>query len=175
MYYSHPHWVVRRWLARFGVEETKKLLIAGNERPPLTLRINKLKTEPGLFLRQLEQQGIVYTGSSHIDYFVRVKALARIGQMELFRNGMFTIQDESAALPCLLLAPKPGDRVIDLCAAPGGKTTNLAELMKNEGEVIAVDKYEAKLNLIKSSCERLGLHNVRLQAADASTLAIRSR
>lgn len=171
VYYSHPHWVVRRWLARFGFEETKKLLIAGNERPPLSLRINKLKTEPGLFLRQLEQQGIVYTGSSHIDYFVKVKALARIGQMELFRNGMFTIQDESAALPCLLLAPKPGDRVIDMCAAPGGKTTNLAELMKNEGEVIAVDKYEAKLNLIKTSCERLGLRNVRLQAADASTLA----
>jgi 16S rRNA (cytosine967-C5)-methyltransferase len=170
VYYSHPHWVVRRWLARFGFEETKKLLIAGNERPPLSLRVNKLKTDPGYFLRQLEQQGIAYTGSSHIDYFVRVKALARIGQMELFRNGMFTIQDESAALPCLLLAPKPGERVIDLCAAPGGKTTNLAELMKNEGEVIAVDKYEAKLNLIKTSCERLGLHNVRLMAADASTI-----
>lgn len=170
VYYSHPHWVVRRWLARFGFEETKKLLIASNERPPLSLRINKLRTEPGVFLRQLEQLGIAYTGSSHIDYFVRVKALARIGQMELFRNGLFTIQDESAALPCLLLAPKPGERVIDLCAAPGGKTTNLAELMKNEGEVIAVDKYEAKLNLIKVSCERLGLRNVRLQAADATTL-----
>lgn len=170
VYYSHPHWVVRRWLARFGFEETKKLLIASNERPSLSLRINKLRTEPGVFLRQLEQLGIAYTGSSHIDYFVRVKALARIGQMELFRNGLFTIQDESAALPCLLLAPKPGERVIDLCAAPGGKTTNLAELMKNEGEVIAVDKYEAKLNLIKVSCERLGLRNVRLQAADATTL-----
>ena len=90
--------------------------------------------------------------------------------MELFRTGMFTIQDESAALPCLLLAPKPGERVIDMCAAPGGKTTNIAELMKNEGEVVAVDKYEVKLTLIKSSCERLGLHNVRFHAADATTL-----
>ena len=170
VYYSHPHWIVKRWVARFGVEEATKLLIAGNERPGLSLRINKLKVEPGLFLRQLEQQGIPYTGSSHIDYFVKVKSLSRIGQMDLFRSGMFTIQDESAALPCLLLAPKPGERVIDLCAAPGGKTTNIAEMMKNEGEVIAIDKYDVKLNLIRASCERLGLRNVNLRAADAATL-----
>ncbi|HTS00294.1 MAG TPA: transcription antitermination factor NusB, partial [Bacteroidota bacterium] len=80
VYYSHPHWMVRRWVARFGVEETTKLLIAANERPALTLRINRLKIEPGAFLRQLEQQGIAYTGSSRIAWFVRVKALARIGQ-----------------------------------------------------------------------------------------------
>lgn len=170
VYYSHPFWMVKRWVARFGIDETTKLLIAGNERPGLSLRINRLKIEPGLFLRQLEQLGIVYTGSKHVDYFVNVKSLTRIGQMDLFRNGMFTIQDESAALPCLLIAPKPGERVIDLCAAPGGKTTNLAEMMKNEGEVIAVDKYEAKLGLIKASCERLGLRNVRLRGADAATL-----
>jgi 16S rRNA (cytosine967-C5)-methyltransferase len=170
VYYSHPHWMVKRWVARFGVEETKRFLIAANERPSLSLRINRLKIEPGLFLRLLEQQGISYFGSGHIDYFVRVKALAGIGQMDLFRNGMFTIQDESAALPCMLLAPKPGERVIDLCAAPGGKTTNIAEMMRNEGEVVAIDRHEAKLTLIRSSCDRLGLRNVTLQAADASTL-----
>jgi 16S rRNA (cytosine967-C5)-methyltransferase len=170
VYYSHPHWMVRRWVARFGVEETKRFLIAANERPSLSLRINRLKIEPGLFLRLLEQQGIAYSGSSHIDYFVRVKALAGIGQMDLFRNGMFTIQDESAALPCILLAPRPGERVIDLCAAPGGKTTNIAEMMRNEGEVLAIDRHEAKLSLIRASCDRLGLRNVTLQAADSSTL-----
>ena len=170
VYYSHPHWMVRRWVARFGVEETTKLLIAANERPPLTLRINRLKIEPGAFLRQLEQQGIAYTGSSRIAWFVRVKALARIGQMELFRTGMFTVQDESAALPTLLLDPRPGERVIDLCAAPGGKTTNIAETMNNEGEVIAVDRHEAKLALIRTSCERLGLRNVTLREADSTVM-----
>jgi 16S rRNA (cytosine967-C5)-methyltransferase len=170
VFYSHPHWMVRRWVARFGVEEAKKLLIAENERPALSLRINKLKVEPGYFLRLLDQQGIEYTGSSHIDYFVKVKSLARIGEMDLFRNGMFTIQDESAALPCLLLSPQPKDRVLDLCAAPGGKTTNIAEMMKNEGEVVAIDKYEAKLHLVRASCERLGLRNVKLRAADAITV-----
>ena len=170
VYYSHPHWMVRRWVARFGVEETTKLLIAANERPPLTLRINRLKIEPGAFLRQLEQLGITYTGSSRVAWFVRVKALARIGQMDLFRSGMFTVQDESAALPILLLAPRPGERVIDMCAAPGGKTTNIAETMNNEGEVIAVDRHEAKLALIRASCERLGLRNVTLRESDSSLL-----
>jgi 16S rRNA (cytosine967-C5)-methyltransferase len=172
VYYSHPQWVVKRWIDRFGAEETQKLLVANNERPGLALRINRLKVDPGYFLKMLEQQQIPYIGSSYIDYFVKVKTLSKIGQMDLFRNGMFTIQDESAALPCLLLAPKPGDRVIDLCAAPGGKTTNLAEMMKNEGEIIALDKYDAKLNLIKASCERLGLRNVSLRAADAATFEI---
>ena len=170
VYYSHPHWMVRRWVARFGVEETTKLLIAANERPALTLRINRLKTDPGAFLRQLEQQGIACTPSSRTSWFVRVKGLARIAQMELFRTGMFTVQDESAALPTLLLDPRPGERVIDLCAAPGGKTTNIAETMNNEGEVIAVDRHEAKLALIRASCERLGLRIVTLREADSSTL-----
>lgn len=168
--YSHPFWMVKRWVRRLGFEETQKLLISNNERPELSLRINKLKIEPGHFLSLLEQQGIQYKGSTHIDYFVKVKSLSRIGQMDLFKNGMFTIQDESAALPCLLLAPKPGERVIDMCAAPGGKTTHIGELMRNEGEILAIDKYEAKLNLIRGSCERLGLRNVKLRAVDAQTL-----
>lgn len=168
--YSHPSWLVRRWLRRFGAEETTKLLMSNNERPELGLRINKLKVEPGRFLTLLEEQQIPYRGSTHIDYFVRVKTLARIAQMDLFRSGLFTIQDESAALPGILLAPRPGQRIIDMCAAPGGKTTHMAELMQNTGEILAVDRYDAKLNLLRSSCERLGISIVRFLAVDASTL-----
>jgi 16S rRNA (cytosine967-C5)-methyltransferase len=168
--FSHPSWIVKRWVKRLGDEETQKFLVANNERPALSLRINKLKGDAGHFLTLLDQQQIQYKGSSHIDYFVKVKSLSKIAQMDLFRNGMFTIQDESAALPCLLLAAKPGDRVIDLCAAPGGKTTHIAEMMQNSGEVISIDKYEAKLHLIKTACERLGLRNVKLLAVDAMTL-----
>ncbi len=168
--YSHPHWIVKRWLSRFGYDDTMKLLIASNERPCLSLRINKLKAQPAEFLTMLEQQQIHYTGSTHVDYFVKVKSLPRIGQMELFRRGFFTIQDESAILPCMMLAPQPGERVIDLCAAPGGKTTAMSEMMKNEGEIIAIDKYETKLMFVKAACERLGLRNVKLQVVDASTL-----
>ncbi|MER3524311.1 MAG: 16S rRNA (cytosine(967)-C(5))-methyltransferase RsmB [Ignavibacteria bacterium] len=167
--FSHPHWMVKRWVARYGPDETEKLLIVNNERPPLTLRMNKLKVEPAVFLRQLDDLQIPYKGSKYLDYFVSVKCFPRIGQNELFRSGLFTIQDESAALPCLLLAPKPGERVLDLCAAPGGKTTHIAELMKNEGEVIAIDKYEIKLSFIKAACDRLGLANVKVVVGDATT------
>jgi 16S rRNA (cytosine967-C5)-methyltransferase len=172
VFYSHPQWIVRRWVERFGGEEAKKLLIRNNERPELSLRINRLKTTPAQFLSMLEQLGIEGHQSPYLENFIKVKSLSRIGQMELFRGGYFTIQDESAALPCLLLDPQPGERVIDLCAAPGGKTTNLAEMMKNQGEIIAVDKYEGKLHLIKGSLDRLGLRNVTLMAADARETSI---
>jgi 16S rRNA (cytosine967-C5)-methyltransferase len=170
--YSHPHWVVKRWLRRFGFDEAKKLLAANNERPGLTLRVNRLKTDPGTLQGFLEGQGIEVTRSPRLENFMRVKGLARIGQMELFRSGHFTIQDESAGLACLLLGVEPGHRVLDLCAAPGGKTTNIAEGMGNRGEVVAVDRYESKLQLIHGSCERLGLTNVRLVAGEASTLEV---
>ncbi len=170
VYYSHPHWMVRRWVARFGVEETKRFLIAANERPSLSLRINRLKIEPGAFLGLLEQQA---------DRVHRVDVHGSLRQGEgpggyrpdgpVPRRDVH-VQDESAALPCLLLDPAPGERVIDLCAAPGGKTTNLAEMMRNQGEVVAVDKHEAKLGLIRASCDRLGLQNVTLLAADSAAL-----
>ncbi len=170
VYYSHPLWLVRRWVDRYGIDATTKLLIANNERPELCLRVNRLRTDREQFLQKLAQMQIKANPSAYLGQFVRTKSLSGIGQMDLFRGGHFTIQDESAALPCQLLDPHAGQRVFDLCAAPGGKTTNIAEMMNNGGEVIAIDKYEAKLKMIQASCDRLGLKNVVLRAADASTL-----
>ncbi|MBI5020869.1 MAG: 16S rRNA (cytosine(967)-C(5))-methyltransferase RsmB [Ignavibacteriales bacterium] len=170
VYYSHPLWMVRRWLPRFGKEEVEKLLTANNEIPGLTLRINKMKITPAEFLSLLEKQNVQFQGSTYIDYFVKVRSLSGISQMNIFQQGFFTIQDESAALPVLLLDPHPGERVIDMCAAPGGKTTFIAETMKNEGEILAVDKYDTKLNMLKMSCERLGIQNVQLLVADSTTI-----
>jgi 16S rRNA (cytosine967-C5)-methyltransferase len=169
VFYSHPHWMVKRWLRRYGREETERLMVANNERPSMALRINRLKVDPAVFKTSLTEQQIQFSSSTYLQHFVRVKTLSRIGQMDLFRRGMFTIQDESAALPCQLLGARPGDRVIDLCAAPGGKTTNIAEMMNNDGVIIALDKYEAKLAMIKAAAERLGLRNVQLRATDAMT------
>jgi 16S rRNA (cytosine967-C5)-methyltransferase len=170
VYYAHPAWLVKRWYDRFGPEETEKILIANNEIPGLTLRINKLKNAPAQFLDILDKQNIGYQGSTFIDYFIKVKSLSGIAQMNIFQNGFFSIQDESAALPVILLAPTEADRVIDMCAAPGGKTTFIAELMNNKGHILAIDKYESKLNLIKSSCDRLGISNVEAIIADSSEL-----
>ncbi len=169
VFYSHPHWMVKRWLDRFGREATERLLMANNERPGMALRVNRLRITPAEFRARLDAQQIPYTASEVLPHFVRVKTLSGIAQMDLFRTGMFTIQDESAALPCQLLDPKPGQRIIDLCAAPGGKSTNIAEIMENTGEIVALDKYEAKLNLIRASAERLGVKIIDLRTADAST------
>ena len=170
VYFAHPPWLVRRWVERFGVEEATKLLTANNERPPLTLRINRLRIQPADFLRKLDELGITYTGSQYIGHFVRARGLSRIGQMDLFRNGSFTIQDESAALACALLDAHPGERIIDLCAAPGGKSTNLAEQMEDRGEVIAVDRYEGKLAQIKGAADRLGLKSVTPIQGNGTTM-----
>jgi 16S rRNA (cytosine967-C5)-methyltransferase len=98
--------------------------------------------------------------------------MAGIGSSELFQQGFFSVQDESAGIPVLLLDPKPGERVIDLCSAPGGKTTFIGELMKNSGEIISVDRYETRLNLVKNACQRLGILNVHLIPDDGASIEI---
>ena len=167
---SHPTWMVKRWMNRFGYDETKRLLAANNERPDLTLRVNRLKIDFNYFLTQLEQHQIQFTRSEYLDFFVRVKHMAGIGGSDMFRQGFFVVQDESAGLVVKLLDPKPGDRVIDMCSAPGGKATFIGELMKNVGEIVAVDRYETRLNLVKNSCQRLGIANAHYIAADAATV-----
>jgi 16S rRNA (cytosine967-C5)-methyltransferase len=122
------------------------------------------------FLNILEQHQIQFSRSRYLDFFVRVKHMTDISNSDLFKQGFFGVQDESAGLPVLLLDPKPGDRVLDLCAAPGGKTTFIGELMKNIGEIVAVDRYENRLNLVKQACHRHGIANAHFIVADASEL-----
>jgi 16S rRNA (cytosine967-C5)-methyltransferase len=144
--------------------------VANNLRPDLTLRVNRLKIDFNFFITQLEQHQIQFSRSQFLDYFVRVKHMAGIGSSEMYRQGFFLVQDESAGLAVQLLDPKPGDRVIDMCSAPGGKTTFIGELMKNIGEIVAIDRYETRLNLVKNSCQRLGIANTHFIAADATTV-----
>lgn len=167
---SHPHWLVKRWVDRFGFDEARRLLAANNQRPDLTLRVNRLKIDFNYFLSRLEELQVQFTRSTFLDFFVRVKHMAGIGASEMFRQGFFVVQDESAGLVVKLLDPQPGDRVLDLCAAPGGKTTFIGELMKNIGELVAVDRYETRLNLVKNACQRLGVANAHFITADAAEL-----
>lgn len=167
--YSHPVWMVKRWVSRYGFAATEKLLIANNEKPELTLRVNRLKTDVPSVLSYLDQHQVPYSKSAYVDYFIKVKHLADISQSEAFRQGLFTVEDESAGLPCLLLSPQPGERIIDLCAAPGGKTTFIGEIMKNIGEIVAVDRYESKLRFIRESCDRLGIRNVKAVLDDGTS------
>ncbi|MBI2619474.1 MAG: 16S rRNA (cytosine(967)-C(5))-methyltransferase RsmB [Ignavibacteriales bacterium] len=167
---SHPQWIVKRWVQRFGFDEAKQLLEANNRRPDLTLRVNSLKIDFNYFLSKLAELQVQFARSQVLDFFVRVKHMAGIGASEMFRQGFFVVQDESAGLAVKLLDPRPGDRVLDLCAAPGGKTTYIGELMKNVGEIVAVDRYESRLNLVKAACQRLGVVNAHFITGDAAEL-----
>jgi 16S rRNA (cytosine967-C5)-methyltransferase len=164
--YSHPLWMVKRWMNRFGFTDTEKFLEANNKKPGLTLRINTAKTSVEDFMKMFDLQNITYEKSSYLPMFVRTTNLTNLSQSEIFRRGFFTVQDESAGIAAQLVNAQPGERIIDLCSAPGGKTTFLAEVMKNQGLIVAVDKYQTRLNLVKSSCERLGISIVEYIVAD---------
>lgn len=166
-YYSHPSWMVKRWLSLFGHEFTESLLIANNNKPVHTIRVNTLKTSFEDFLLLLDSVNLSYSRGKFIPEFIRLTNLTNITDWEYFQKGYFTLQDESTGLSCRALDVKPGMRVLDLCSAPGGKTSYLADLMGNEGEIVALDRYESRLKLLEQNLERLGITNVKPVAIDA--------
>ena len=170
---SHPQWLVRRWIEEFGIRETEHLLEANNQRPRLTLRVNLLRTTREAVEQRLASEGIKTSRSPWLPSILNVDGTFNITANQAFREGLFTVQDEGAAMAIHLAAPSPGIRVIDLCAAPGGKSTAMAELMNGNGEIIALDKYEPKLKLITESAERLGLAEIiHASVGDASTITL---
>ena len=166
-YYSHPAWMVKRYVARFGRENTEKLLAANNEKPYLTLRINALKTKPDEFKALLENVGLKYHQGNFLPEFFKLHNLTNITSWEYYTKGYFNIQDESAGLACRLLDVQEGQRVLDMCAAPGGKTAYIAALMHSRGEVVAIDRFESRLKLLQKNMTRLSVNCVRVVEADA--------
>lgn len=157
---SHPNWMVRRWVKRFGFDEAEKLCEANNQRPSLTLRVNKNKISLEEFEKYLESKGITYRKGKYLDYFLKIKMMSKIYNDEYFKLGYFNIQDESAGLMSELLAPNENDLVLDVCAAPGGKSSHISELMNGKGRIISIDKYLTKVDIMKQNFERLDMKNV---------------
>ncbi len=166
-YYSHPSWLVKRWLNRYGNEFTERLLIANNEKPTLTLRINNLVSNKEEFKELLDSVKLKFEEGKYIPDFIRLNTLTNIADWEYFSKGYFSIQDESTGFPCTLLAPEPNQRVLDLCAAPGGKSGILAEMMQNSGELVTIDKFESRLSILRRNLERLHVKNFKTINADA--------
>ena len=165
-YYSHPTWLVKRWLARYGDNFTKELLIANNTKPAMTLRVNNLKTSKEELKSLLDKVELKYDDGNYLPEFIKLKKLTNIADWDYFAKGYFSIQDESTGIPCKLLDAQPGQKVLDLCAAPGGKTGLIADYMNNEGELVAIDRYESRLKILKKNLDRLGVKNVKLLAVD---------
>lgn len=169
---SHPLWITKRWIERFGFDEAKALMAANNTVPPVSLRFNRMKGDIQILTNFLQEHQFEFELSRYVPNFIRVQHMTAIGRSDLFQHGYFTVQDESAALPVLLLDPHEGERILDLCAAPGGKTTFLGELMGNKGEIIAVDRYENRLQFVVNACKRLGIQNVKTVAANAAEIEL---
>ncbi|KUG25342.1 ribosomal rna small subunit methyltransferase b [hydrocarbon metagenome] len=166
-YFSHPSWLIKRWLKTYGRQFTEELLIANNNKPDLTLRVNNLVTNKEELKKLLTGVKLEHFDTKYLPQYIRLANLTNITAWEYFAKGYFSVQDESAGFPPILLDPKPGMRVLDFCAAPGGKTAHLAELMNNEGEIIAIDQFESRLNILAKNLERMKVKNVKLLVADS--------
>lgn len=167
--YSVAPWIVRLWLEQYGAEETEKLLQGVSMTPRLSLRVNLLKTTTAELRTLLAQEGFETTAGRLSPRALLVSGRGSgILENRYFREGWFSVQDESSITAIDTLRIKPGDTVVDLCAAPGGKTMAMAERMEEKGQLLACDLYPHKLDLIAQQAERLGISIVRTACYDAT-------
>jgi len=164
--WSHPEWLVKKWLGYFGREDTEALLRANNEESPLVLRANRLKVDREALVEKLRGAGIEASPAPWSPQAIVLKTGSAVTKLPGFEEGLFQVQGEASQLVAFLLDTKPGERVLDACAAPGGKTTHIAELMENRGELVANDISARGLEKLKENVQRLGLTCVQAVTAD---------
>ncbi len=170
--WSFPDWIAERWIARYGRAETEALMAALNERPPLTLRANRLRITREAHAARLREEDLAPQPTALApDGLGLDKGI--VSRLTAFTEGWCTVQDEASMLVALLLDPRPGDVVADACAAPGTKTTQLAELMGNRGRIVALDASAGRLKLLDRAAARLGVTIVESHAGGVAALAPR--
>ena len=165
--YSYAPWIVELWLKHYSSDFVEQLLAAGNETPPMTVRLNWLRIMKKDLISKLEESGFEVTEGDICSNALHVRGSRHL-ETEANRMGLFTPQDESSMLVAEKLDPQHGDVVMDMCAAPGGKTMAIAERMNNTGKIIASDIYRRKLDLIDREAKRLGVTNVETRSWDAT-------
>ncbi len=174
--YSFEKWIVERLVKENGIEKTRDILISLSEKPKIYLRVNRLRSSEfpsfddyvDFVLERLSKDGIVGRKVEGMAEAIEVDSFKRIEKNELFTKGYISVQDKSSMLVGNVLNPSENSMVLDLCSAPGGKSTHLAEIMNNTGKIVAHDVFEHKIKLVKSYCERLGINNVEISFGDAS-------
>lgn len=162
---SHPHWLVERFVDNYGLDVATEMLHENNVPPVQTVRVNVTKVTVAKAIARLEAEGLTAKQSELMPECLHVTN-GQPARTEAFKEGLITIQDESSMIPANVLNPTPGMRVLDMCAAPGGKTTHLAEKMNNEGSILATDLHPHKLDLIDQNTDRLGLEIVQTAPID---------
>ncbi len=170
-YYSVPEWLWRRWIERYGEADARALGEWNNTPPPLVIRINTLKTTRDRLMNEMQRAKLDIEPSATHPLVARLKNAGNIATLGAFERGEFYVQDESTLAAVDALAPCPEERIADLCAAPGGKTSYIAALMQNRGRLIACDESENRLKLVAENCARLGVNIVATLCGDARTMA----
>ncbi|WP_113929848.1 16S rRNA (cytosine(967)-C(5))-methyltransferase RsmB [Bacillus sp. P14.5] len=163
---SHPKWLVKRWTGQFGIEKTREMCEKNITAPLQTARVNTLRTTVDELVSVLTDEGLSVQKSSIVPHAI-VSLKGNLAKTDAFKKGLMTIQDESSMLVGHSLDVKEGFRVLDACAAPGGKSTHIAELMNGEGKVFSLDLHKHKIKLIDESAARLGLANIDTKAHDS--------
>lgn len=165
--YSHPEWMVESWLKRYGLEFTEKLLESNNGLPELTVRVNTLKTDVEGLVSELKEEGIETERTKYLSEALALKNPSAISHLNSFKKGLFQVQDQSSMLVARILDPAPGEMVMDVCSAPGGKSTHIAQLMEDKGVVISRDIHEHKIRIIEDTAKRLGITIIKAEMYDA--------
>ncbi|MBF0270890.1 MAG: 16S rRNA (cytosine(967)-C(5))-methyltransferase RsmB [Magnetococcales bacterium] len=163
--HAHPPWLTRRWWHSLGEEATRARLLANNTPPPLVLRVNRLKSDRNALLAALGTRGAPHPFAP--DGMI-VTPSGPVEALPGYREGWFAVQDAAAQWPARLLGPQPGEEILDLCAAPGGKTAQLADLTGNQARIHAVDNSPSRLKTLTENLTRLGIQQVTITAGDAT-------
>jgi 16S rRNA (cytosine967-C5)-methyltransferase len=159
--YACPPWLVERWLKFFGFAQAEHLCQQSMGIPPLTIRTNSLRCSRSALLARLESEGVLAKETAVSPFGLTLDKCGNPGELSALQDGWCYVEDEAAQLIPLLLNPQPGDRVLDACAAPGGKTTQIGQLMKNQGTIVALDRHRGRLDRLVSNCARLGISIVQ--------------
>jgi 16S rRNA (cytosine967-C5)-methyltransferase len=168
--HSHPEWLVKRWIGQLGADLTERICAANNEAPLVSIRTNVLRQSREQLLTQLHEAGIQAEASPLAPSGVRIQGSGNMALHSGYQEGLYSIQDESSMLVAEAVDPQPGMKVLDCCAAPGGKTAHMAEKMKDTGSIMASDLHEHKKKLIEDQAKRLGLTSIHTLVADAQHL-----
>lgn len=164
--YSHPRWLVKRLLSVLGVEETEKFLAANNDVAPMTVQVNPMKTSAEKLTAELTEAGVTVKPHAWVPDCLELSGTGDLTALRAFREGDFMVQDPAARLVSLIADVKPGQRVLDVCAAPGGKSFSAAFAMGNQGSIQSCDLHENKLKRVRESAERLGITCIEAAPAD---------
>ena len=166
----HPKWLVERWMRAYGYERTEELCRCNNTSAPLSMRVNTLRTNRDALMVQLAAAGAQVRASAWVPDGIVLDAHGALDELAALREGLAQVQDESSMLVAHILGAEPGMTVIDACAAPGGKTTHIAQRMENRGRVLAFDIYEEKIRRIERNAKRLGISVIDAATRDAREL-----